>query len=353
MTPLLDLEVNGRSIADAILEPVVAAGATPIVVDVGARNGLWTLPPSYARQARLIGFEPNPEEFAKLAGHKTDADKVLAGFRQKRPFFKEERYFPYALWDRDETRTLFVTRGAGATSLMGTTHAKLKNHFQVRPGADPAKQKNVYETVFHVEETCELACRRLDSLMSPGEKIDFLKLDVEGAELRVLRGATGLLDLRSVLFIETEFQLFPYYEEHPLLGHQHVFLAERGFRLLDLQLDHARQRRGRAALPLHNERAPLAAGDAFLCLDPDSAITMHPHDLHRLAAVSLAFGFSSWSLSLLRDAKLLSSGAIDAIELAIRRRPQSWRRRVLNTWNDIPHRVWKGANGLASLVRAR
>jgi FkbM family methyltransferase len=352
MISLLDLNVNGRTVAEAILEPVLTAGGVPIVVDVGARNGMWSLPAAYAKHARLVGFEPNREEFERLRDRKTDADTFYARTGEARPRFHDEQYYPYALWDKDEERTLYITRAVGAASMMGPVHDKMKKHFQMWPGADTANPKSVFQTHFDIAATAQLQCRTLDSFLG-ADKIDFLKMDVEGAELRVLHGAEKLLARRAVLFIETEFQLFPYYQEHPLLGDQHRFLAERGFRLLDFQFNHARQRRGGSVLPEHNDRVPLAAGDAFLCLDPDGPVAIPPLDLHRLAAISLVFGFSSWSISLLRDAGLLPSHQIDAIETAIRSRPLSWRRRLLQSWNAIPESVWRNASRVASVLRGR
>jgi hypothetical protein len=127
-----------------------------------------------------------------------------------------------------------------------------------------------------------------------------------------------------------------YYDEHPLLGDQQRFLADRGYRLIDLVLDHPRYRRGEMDVPDASDRGMLMAGDAVFVRDPDVA-TMTPLELHRLAAMALVFRFSALGLSLLRDAKLLSSDEIDAVAQAIRETPiKSWKGRLLDRWNRLP-----------------
>ena len=63
----------GQTIGDIVFAPLDAKGIEPVVVDLGARNGMMLLPASYARRARLIGFEPNPEEAKKLITKTTDS----------------------------------------------------------------------------------------------------------------------------------------------------------------------------------------------------------------------------------------------------------------------------------------
>ena len=89
---------------------------SPMVVDVGARNGFYLLPRHYAEHVTLVGFEPNPEEFAKLDSGTTDAAKQFDAMGIDRPAFKAERYHPYALWDSEQRRPFYVTRGAGAAT---------------------------------------------------------------------------------------------------------------------------------------------------------------------------------------------------------------------------------------------
>jgi Methyltransferase FkbM domain len=63
--------------------------------------------------------------------------------------------------------------------------------------------------------------------------IDVLKVDVQGAELDVLRGAETSLASVRMLELEVEFQ--PLYERQPLFGDVDHFLRERGFVLWRLR----------------------------------------------------------------------------------------------------------------------
>lgn len=334
---LLDAPTRlGRSVGDIILAPVDEAGADLLVVDVGARNGMYLLPASYAKRATLVGFEPNPDEYRKLVENRTDAEKFFARQGFAPPRFKANRFYDCALWDRDGDQTLYITRGAGACTLMGPVKPLMKDTYYLYREGHPGRNRSFHDLQAEVLSTEPIACRTLDSLIPDHETVDFLKIDVEGAELRCLRGAETLLSSGRVLFIQSEFQLMPYYDEHPLLGDQQRYLADRGFRLIDLVLDHPRYRRGDVDVPDASDRGMLMAGDAVFVRDPD-AVKMTPLELHRLAALALVFRFSAFGLSLLRDAKLLSPGELDAVVQAIRETPiKSWKGRLLERWAQFP-----------------
>lgn len=59
--------------------------------------------------------------------------------------------------------------------------------------------------------------------------IDFIKLDIQGAELEVFEGAGDILD--SVLCIVCEVEFVPLYVKQPLFGDVDAFLRSRGFML--------------------------------------------------------------------------------------------------------------------------
>jgi len=79
--------------------------------------------------------------------------------------------------------------------------------------------------------TREITLRTLDGWAASAgvERIDVMKLDVQGAELEVLRGAEGLLG--GVRLIELEVAFNPIYEGQPLFGEVDAFLRARGLLL--------------------------------------------------------------------------------------------------------------------------
>src|SRR5262249_23401008 len=79
------------------------------------------------------------------------------------------------------------------------------------------------------------------------DRVDLFKLDTQGSELDVLRGAERTL--ASVSVVQTEVEFNPMYEGQPLFGDVDRFLRERGFVLWNLAtLSHHRVLGARAGL---------------------------------------------------------------------------------------------------------
>lgn len=317
---------SGKTVGDIVFAPLMAQGIELMVVDVGARNGMVELPASYAGHANYIGFEPDEVEYEKLRMHNTDAAKI--GYVP--PRWKSETFHNCALWRNAEMRTFYITDGASACTLMGETNPAMTGRmFGDHP--DPQSQKFHYERYTRIKSTVAIECRRLDEMIGPDVKIDYLKLDVEGAELAVLEGAEALFQANNVLFIKTEFVLTPYYEVHPVLGYQHVFLHERGFRLLNFDFPKMRYTRDLTSIPPLNDRRLIYAGDAYFALDPDRN-ALPPIDLHRMGVILIALGFTSFGMSVLRDANYIQESVLKEIEVALsrvalhRRLPHTWQR---------------------------
>ena len=80
--------------------------------------------------------------------------------------------------------------------------------------------------------TINLPMYRLDDVVPVEAKLNFLKMDVQGAELDVLDGATKLLPFIDWIYLEVSFVSLN--EGAPLFGEVFDYLRARGYRIADL-----------------------------------------------------------------------------------------------------------------------
>jgi FkbM family methyltransferase len=171
------------------------------IYDIGANIGTWTcLAKSLFPAARVEAFEP-------LAMH-------FDGFRRwTAPWPGDIHLHGCALGQTEGSATMHVMDFSDASSLLPATAGCL-SEFKIKPAAE--------QTVPVIP---------LDVLVSR-EKIprpDLLKLDVQGYELEVLRGAETCLRHARAVLCEVSFQEF--YTGQPLFPEVLAFLETRGFAL--------------------------------------------------------------------------------------------------------------------------
>lgn len=147
--------------------------------------------------AKVFGFDANLAECEKLnRQHNSENYQCL----------------PYCLGQGNATQ-FYQTRHPGCSSTY-QPNSQVLNQFVTLTGA------------FVVQKTLSLQTFRLDDLENIPQP-DFIKLDVQGGELDVLKGATELLS--NTLVIESEVEFIPMYIEQPLFGDMQVFLRSHGF----------------------------------------------------------------------------------------------------------------------------
>ncbi len=208
------------------------AGAPPTinVVDVGAMS-LGPHTDAFDRllvrgAVRIVGFEPVQAECDKLNAMRAPG----------------RLYLPYAIGDGRRRR--FHECNFAMTSSLYEPNSELLGKFQ-----------NL-EKFSHVVATSEVETRRLDDVAEVADA-DYLKVDVQGAELDVFNGATNVL--KQAVLIHTEAEFVPMYRDQPLFGDVDCALRRNGF-LLHRILATA----SRAFKPLLNNNNPDAPGSQAL-----------------------------------------------------------------------------------------
>eukprot|EP00928_Gymnodinium_smaydae_P016841 TRINITY_DN16374_c0_g1_i1.p1 TRINITY_DN16374_c0_g1~~TRINITY_DN16374_c0_g1_i1.p1 ORF type:complete len:418 (-),score=50.09 TRINITY_DN16374_c0_g1_i1:32-1135(-) len=239
------------------------------VVDVGAMilddsEDVWRPLVRRGLCASVVGFEPHAEECARLnalcasSSARTDTESTAAEascgvVKDALPTVTHEsakgnsassstscsfRFLPWALGDGSEG--IFRSCSAPMTSSMLEPNAALLCRFVQLEEVTTVVDRQVMQT------------KRLDDLLSemPEERIDYLKLDVQGYELAVLKGAEKAL--KDVLVVHTEVEFVEMYEGQPLFAEVDQFMRKAGFvfhRFGPIE--------GRPMKPLYLKAAPL------------------------------------------------------------------------------------------------
>ena len=175
-------------------------------MDVGAKDGIprkWSL---LKEHIKTIGFEPDEREFQKLKS----TDSVS--------------YFNYVLSERSEELKFLVMRGGGVSSLYRPNMALLSEFENLE------RFDMMGESIIPA-----LRVKSLDGVMAEQKipDLDFVKIDTQGHELSILKGATESLTKLFGAQIEVEF--FPIYEGVPLFRDIDAFMDSRGFFLMDIK----------------------------------------------------------------------------------------------------------------------
>jgi len=194
------------SAGDRLREKLIREHNVDVVLDVGASSGKFATGLRAAGYAgRIVSFEPLETSFSRLE-HAGELDA-----RWQR--------LPVALGAATGAAVLNVARNEASSSLYGME----RRHTDAEP-------RSVYAG------TQECRVLRLDELrgelISPDARL-YLKLDVQGSELDVLRGAVEAIEQIEV--VEVELSLVRLYTGTPLATEVLEHLDRLGFGLISLE----------------------------------------------------------------------------------------------------------------------
>ncbi|TDU01049.1 FkbM family methyltransferase [Azorhizobium sp. AG788] len=171
------------------------------LVDVGARWGANPVWAPLGDLGRILCFEPEPEECARL--------------NAARP--PNVEYLPVGLGGTIGTATLHVTKEPGCSSVFPPVPELVANY----PCLD----------IMAEERTIEFPCTTLDEALSSRgiTTIAAIKLDTQGSELQILKG--GIETLKTCHMVDVEVEFNPLYTGQALFCDVDRFLRDQGFAL--------------------------------------------------------------------------------------------------------------------------
>ena len=252
------------TIISQLIQERLAPADPFVIIDCGARGGgegfKWAF---LGPRAQLHGFDPDAGECTRLNN-------------QARGWGQAHTYHPLCLGKPGHPqRTLHVTRQHDSSSLYRPAEPRLKRYKQSLDG------KVMISTFDNLEamKTFQVETTTLDE-WAGREKIgvvDYVKLDVQGAELDILQGSTTLLP--QVLGLEVEVEFSHVYDDQPLFADVDSFLRPHGFTFFNFLFTHTGHYAGRTASPLNivfpqtvlqpsQMSGQLLTADALYLIDP-------------------------------------------------------------------------------------
>jgi FkbM family methyltransferase len=227
------------------------------IVDVGA-NPLAGIKGPYqtlidANLASLVGFEPDPTVFDEL--------QAIKGPRQT--------YLPLAVGD-GKRHQFRLCQMSGMNSLLA-------------PNFDLLNLVHRHGAWAQVMSVVDVDTSRLDDIAEI-EAMDYLKIDIQGAEMLVFENATE--KLKDCLVVHTEAMFVPMYVGQPLFSEQELFL-----RKLGLQVHKFFEMQGHVLKPLlvnGDSHAPLSQvfwADVIFIKDITRLDRLRPEQLLKLAII--------------------------------------------------------------------
>ena len=199
---LKNLLSDDKSLIKAIKSLDISKPIT--LIDVGSAKGIQPRWEPIQALIYVYGFEPDNGAREKLSN--------TSGFEAG-----GNMNYPYALSDTDDSLSLNILKKPSHSSVFMPNYDAI-NLFtgRVTSGFD-----------FDYEAT--VPSRRLDSLEL--EAADFIKIDVQGYELKVLEGSKNIL--KNCIGVETEVEFIELYKNQPKFGEISKFMDEQELAFID------------------------------------------------------------------------------------------------------------------------
>lgn len=233
------------------------------ILDCGAVGGMendrWKKWPG---KYRIFGFDADEN-----AANQVNIQAKKKGF--------DQQCFPICLAGEDnQSKDFYLTKSHGCSSLYPPDENFIKRCKQFIGGKVQKSSNYFFDCQKMSVKTATLDTWAKTYGISD---IDFMKLDIQGAELDVLKAANTLLP--STLAIEVEVEFVPIYHNQPLFADVDNFMRQNGFTFFNFAFTHGGHYVGRINSPvtdlypgndmlIKQSKGQLVTADAIYLRDP-------------------------------------------------------------------------------------
>ncbi len=224
-----------------------------------------------------------------IYGFDADAAACEQANHSDHPRNWQEKHLPLAMGGRVGKQPLYLTKHPMCSSLYPPNEPYLARFAGLPP-------------LVNLDRILEVETTTLDNFCQEYgvNTIDFLQIDIQGAELDVFKAAPNIFS-KSILAIQTEVEFAPLYSGQPLFGDVDKFLVDQGFTLFGL-----------GTVPISRLNSPMPSGygnpqilwgEAFylrdLFISGINKPQCTPENFLKLACIADILGFTDYALELL------------------------------------------------------
>jgi len=170
-------------------------------VDIGAAGEIQPRWKPFSHKLNYIGFEPD--------------DRSIGNIQNKSNNFLSYSIFPFALSHQKGDIEFNLTRDPEKSSTYESNDRLLKKF--------PNSQR------YELTKKMKISSVSMDEILE--DEVDFIKIDIQGGELNVLKGADATLE--KTLGLELEIEFIDMYKSQPLFGDLCEHLSNKGFEFID------------------------------------------------------------------------------------------------------------------------
>lgn len=260
-----------------------------IYVDVGASGGIHKRWYQFGSGVKSILFEPDKKEFEKLASNESENAIIVNS-----ALAEKSKKVDFHICNRQEVSSIY------------------------KPNRNLLERYENPER-FHIQRTISLEANSIDNLL-PKEgihEIDFIKIDTQGSELDILKGANNYFG--NLIGLEVEVEFVELYQGQPLFTEVNSFVESKGFSLIDLRRYYWRRKEG----GFIGRKGQLIFADALYFREPEnlaSLVDLTQEKIMRAIHVYLAYGYDDFAITLFQiseNENLLSEESLKGIQLLL------------------------------------
>jgi FkbM family methyltransferase len=263
-----------------------------ILVDIGASDGIEEKWEELKDFCHFITFDPDPRAQIPKTG-------------------LSHQNFPIGLWSKKDKKILYLKKFSKASTIYPTNDEFLSSFLNFEC------HKNV--------GTSEIKLDSLENVLNKGPFPDFIKIDAEGADLEILKGAEKFIS-SSCLGLQVEVSFVERHKNSAFFSDIEIFLRSFGFSLMDLKSEKWIRTNNVFGI---NSRAQIIWADAIFLLSKQTLLKRllflkledRQNTLAKFITILLAYNMHDYAIDICQSAlkeNLIPSNFINKMELIIR-----------------------------------